>query len=471
MDQGDKPVRGHRTDPSTNPPRDTPEDVSRLSDASGDTRPGEEEEPESMSSMMDLLNEYDEELRGPRSGQVVEGTIVSVDRDSIMVHIGTKSEGVIPAHEVMSLEQAGELPALGESVLVYVIQPENREGHAVLSLNRARAERGWRTVEQLGDEGGLVEATIVDVNRGGLVASVDGVRGFIPLSQTLVGRQEADTEDALIERLRERVGQSIWVKIIEVNRRRNRLILSERAASQERRSARKDQLIDELREGEVRHGRVTSLADFGAFVDIGGADGLVHISEMSWSPVGKPADVVKVGDEVDVVVLSVDRERKKIALSMRKLQPEPWSTVMAMLQPGDIVTGTITKITTFGAFARIEGGVEGLIHISELSSGHVTNPRTVVAEGEERKMKILRIEPERRRLGLSLRDVDQDEPAPSYYTTTTPDEPAPSNYTTRTPDEPAPPYYSTVTPDEPPDGTSSETEQDTESSADTDDSA
>ncbi|HUE75943.1 MAG TPA: S1 RNA-binding domain-containing protein [Chloroflexota bacterium] len=413
MDQGDNRTRvGDRSDPDNGTSRNLPVPADESDRQSGENSPANDAASElnngGDSSMQNLLHEYESEMRTPRTGEVIDGIVVSVDRDGILVDVGRKSEGLIPAHEALSLLQEGEAPEVGEQVLVYVVHPENQDGHVVLSLNRARSERGWRTVQHLADDGSIFEAEVVDFNRGGLIVAIDGVRGFVPMSQIVSLRHDEGGSEAIEDRLQAMIGQRLWLKIIEFNRRRNRLILSERVASQERRSVRKDELLEELKEGEVRRGRVSSICEFGAFVDVGGADGLVHLSELSWSPVQNPEEIVRVGDEIDVMVLNVNRERKKIALSIRRTQPEPWARIAEKYQPGDIVTGTVTKLTTFGAFARIEDGVEGLIHISEMGAGHIVHPRNAVTEGETRRMRILRVEPERRRLGLSLRDIDED---------------------------------------------------------------
>jgi small subunit ribosomal protein S1 len=379
--------------------------------------PAPEDADQSMiGTMQGLLSDTATEFRTLQRGDVVEGVVVSADRDGVLVDIGMKSEGIVPTGEAQGLLDRDEI-RVGEEVLVYVIQPEDQEGHVVLSLNRARSERGWRTMQRLFDEGQIFESGVIDHNKGGLIVDADGVRGFIPLSQVAGVRLEGSTEDEIGEKLAAMVGQSIPVKVLEINRRRNRLILSERQAVQERRGLRKEQLIAELKDGEVRHGRVSSLCDFGAFVDLGGADGLVHLSELAWRQVSHPREVLQVGQEVDVYVLNVDREKKKIALSLRRLQPEPWSTVSERYVPGDIVHGTITKLATFGAFARVEDGIEGLIHISELGEGHIVHPRNVVKEGDQVTLRVLRVEPERRRLALSLRQVEQpdstSEPEPA----------------------------------------------------------
>lgn len=359
-------------------------------------------------TMQGLMNEVDNEYRTPQRGDVLDGVVVSVDRDGILVDIGTKSEGLIPGHEAQQYLDRDEIH-VGDEVLVYVVHPENQDGHVVLSLNRARAERGWRTMQKQLDEGEIFEAEVIDYNKGGLIVNADGVRGFVPMSQVAGVRLDSSSEEEIKEKLATMVGQKVFVKVLELNRRRNRLILSERQAIQERRGLRKEQLINELHEGEVRHGRVSSLCDFGAFIDLGGADGLVHLSELSWRQVSHPREVLKVGDEVDVYVLNVDREKKKIALSLRRLQPEPWTTVAERYNVGDLVKGTITKLATFGAFARVEDGIEGLIHISELADGHVAHPRNVVNEGDVVTLRVLRVEPARRRLALSLKQAEQDD--------------------------------------------------------------
>lgn len=367
-----------------------------------------EENAQAPTTMQGLMSEVRHEFRTPRRGEVVDGVVVSIDRDGVLVDIGTKSEGVIPGHEAQPYIERGELN-VGDEVLVYIVHPENQDGHVALSLNRARAERGWRTMQKQYEEGKIVEAEVVDYNKGGLIAEVEDVRGFVPLSQVAGVRVEGSSEEELKEKLGTLVGQKMQVKILEINRRRNRLILSERQATQERRGLRKEQLIAELQEGETRHGRVSSLCDFGAFVDLGGADGLIHLSELAWRQVSHPSEVLKVGDEIDVYVLGVDREKKKIALSLRRLQPEPWTTMADRYHPGDLVQGTVTKLATFGAFARVEDGVEGLIHISELGDQHITHPREVVKEGDTLTLRVLRVDPARRRLGLSLKQVDQTE--------------------------------------------------------------
>ncbi len=433
-----------------------------------------------------------------RRGDIVEGVIMRADNEGLLVHIGHKAEGVVPSHEMRSLDSE-ELARLevGDEVIALVVRPETGEGGAILSIDRAAGERGWRDLEKIMESGDQIEGTIVGFNRGGAIVEVEGIHGFVPMSQLVsvsrdnfreaqeavgeevkdateaqeavgeevkdateaqgavgeevkdateaqeaVGEEVKDATEAqeaageevkdateevkdateaqvgdgaanggVEDPLSEDVGKILNLKVLEVNRGRNRVIFSEREAIRDVREAEKARLIEELQEGEVRRGRVTGISSFGAFVDLGGADGLVHISELSWNPVNTPEDVVKVGDEVDVYILRVDAENKKIALSLRRLQPEPWETIEERYTVDDIVDATVTKLTNFGAFARIEGSegaVEGLIHISELANRKINHPREVVSEGDSVKLKILRIEPERRRMGLSLRQAEEE---------------------------------------------------------------
>ena len=364
---------------------------------------GQGDADDEINSMEALLRSMDDQQAEAKRGDILEGEVVRIDRDGILVDIHMKSEGIIPGNEAQrALQNPNFQIRIGDSILVYVVQPENQEGQVVLSFDRARNERGWRSAQKYHEDNQTIEAPVVDHNKGGLIVDVEGVRGFVPISQVASLRQSGTPEETE-QRLAGMVGQKILLKVLEINRRRNRLILSERAAVQERRGQRKDQLLMELEEGQVRKGRVSSICDFGAFVDLGGADGLVHLSELSWGSVSNPGEVVKVGDEVEVYVLSVDRDRKKIALSLRRVQPEPWSRVAEKYQVGDTVQARVTKLANFGAFARIEDGIEGLIHVSEMSDGHVTHPKSVVKEGDEVTVRIIRIEPDRRRLGLSLK--------------------------------------------------------------------
>src|SRR5579863_4761846 len=356
-----------------------------------------------------------------KRGDVVDGVIVRIDQDEILVDIGLKSEGVLSTKELpASGDWSFENLHLNDKVLVYVIQPETPDGHALLSLKRANAERQWRVAEEQYKNNELLQARVIDYNKGGLIVDVAGIRGFVPISQILNLKREevaqgGDNQETAAK-LQNMKDKELQLKIIEINRARNRLILSERLAAQEWRQRRREELLDELKPGEVRRGVVSNLANFGAFVDLGGADGLVHISQLAWSRVNHPSEVLKVGQEVEVQVLSVDKEKKKIALSIKRAEVDPWTTVEQRYFPGQIVTGTITKIAPFGAFARIEDGIEGLIHQSELSPG--MDPRANLREGQELQLRILRIDAERRRLGLSLRQADEVEARPTSETPT-----------------------------------------------------
>ncbi|MEO7003055.1 MAG: S1 RNA-binding domain-containing protein, partial [Ktedonobacterales bacterium] len=361
-----------------------------------------------MSEMQRLLDEEDAQFRTIKRGDVVEGQIVRIDQDEILVDIGLKSEGVLTTKELPS-QGYGSLAELhiGDDVLVYIMQPETAEGHAVVSIRRARQERQWRIAQEQFDRGELQEAEVIDHNKGGLIVNLEGIRGFVPISQILNLRREDSADSTETQsKLQAMVGRKLQLKIIEINRNRNRLILSERQAVQEWRARRREELLNELQVGEVRQGVVSNLANFGAFVDLGGADGLVHISQLAWSRVNHPSEVLKVGQKVEVQVLSVDREKKKIALSIKRAEIDPWSQVEQRYHVGQLVTGTITKIAPFGAFARIEDGVEGLVHLSEMTTG-TQDPKQGLHEGQEITVRILRIDPERRRLGLSLRAVDE----------------------------------------------------------------
>jgi small subunit ribosomal protein S1 len=362
----------------------------------------EDGELDGASLMEQFLNDPSHDYKSLKYGDVMDGVIMHLDREEILVDIGSKSEGIVPSREYSSLSaEERHALAVGDTILVFVVQPENPEGHAVVSIDRARQEKSWRRLQELHEANEVIEAEVTNYNKGGLLVNLDGVRGFVPASQVteIRGGDEA-SKQADMARL---IGSSLPLKVIEINRHRNRLILSERQAVQERRDVMKERLIDELSEGEVRKGRVSSICDFGAFVDIGGADGLVHLSELSWSRVRHPSEVLRVGQEVDVYVLGINAQEKKIALSIKRTQAEPWSRVAAAYEVGQLVRGTVTQLANFGAFARIEDGIEGLIHVSELVDDRVSHPKQVVSEGDDLLLRIIRIDPQRRRMGLSLR--------------------------------------------------------------------
>jgi small subunit ribosomal protein S1 len=346
----------------------------------------------------------------PDRGEIVEGIIVSMNSQEIMVDISSKSEGVVQSRDLERLDaDYRQTLRVGGKVWVYVVRPEDAQGNTILSLSRAQVETDWQKASELFDSGDILEEAVSGANRGGLIVNVGRVRGFVPASQVYSVRLSPQADDnEREEQLGQLVGQKLHLKIIELDRRRNRLILSERAATREWRQTQKERLLDDLREGDVRQGIVSSLCDFGAFVDMGGADGLVHLSELSWSRVGHPKEVLKIDQKVDVYVLGVDRDRRRIALSIKRLKAEPWSTVTERYQIGQVVTGTITNITDFGAFARLDEDIEGLVHISELSEERIDHPNAVVKEGDEVTVRIIRIDPDRQRMGLSMRRVNDD---------------------------------------------------------------
>ncbi len=375
------------------------------------------QEADQIQDMGQLLESLDS-MKTLHRGDIIEGIVMRADNDGIMVNIGHKSEGIVPPAEMKTLlpERMKEI-SLGDEIVTLVIKPETAEHGAILSVDRADGEKGWKTLEDMTeteDSEVTLEGKVIGINRGGAVVEVNGINGFVPMSQLVsipreIFRQDQEQEEAgkqndhsdLMDMLLE-------LKVLEIDRSRNRAIFSERQAVQGKRDEKKSQLIQEMVEGETRHGVVTGISSFGAFVDLGGADGLIHISEFSWVPVGSPEEVVKIGDELDVYVLRVDLETRKIALSLKRLEPEPWQTIGEKFQVGDIVNARVTNITNFGAFARVEEFVEGLIHISELSTETLNHPRDVVSQGDNVKLKIIRIEPERRRIALSLKQAQED---------------------------------------------------------------
>ena len=368
---------------------------------------GQETEPQDSSSygMQQLLDEA-ENVATIRRGDIVKGVIVQKDREGLLVDIGAKTEGMVPVREMRTFS-AEEIEALslGDDVLVYVVQSDESEGQIYLSVDRAQGEKGWHILQENFDNGDVIEGEAVDFNKGGLLVNVEGVRGFVPMSQLSSPIVFDPSADPTRNPLSDLVGNQLKLRVIEINRRRNRLILSEKQVMRQQREAQRQALFAELETGQVRKGRVTGIREFGAFVDIGGVDGLVHLSEFSWGQVEPPEKSLAIGDEVDVFVLRVDRESMKVALSFRRLHPEPWESIHEKYHVGQTVTATVTKVTTFGAFARLDPAIEGLVHISELSDGPVRHPSDIVSEGQELTLKILRIEPERRRLALSLKQV------------------------------------------------------------------
>jgi small subunit ribosomal protein S1 len=360
-------------------------------------------------NMETLLEQEGLGIEFPLQGEIRTGVIASISSNQILVSVGTKSEGVISGKELEAIP-AEELSALevGQEIPVYVINPEDQNGNLVLSYTRAKEEVSWKDAEDMQASGETYHGSIIGYNKGGLIVPVGSLRGFVPASQISLSRRVALSGDTPEQRWSKMIGEEIDVRVIEVDRERRRLILSERAASTETRESLKERVIDELKEGEVRIGRVTSLAEFGAFVNISGADGLVHLSEISWDRIQHPNEVLKVGQEVKVKVISIDRDKKRIGLSLRQTQEDPWAQQVSRFQQGQLVQGTITRLTKFGAFARLEGesDLEGLIHISELSEKRIEHPKEVLHEGDVVTLRVIKIDPENHRIGLSLRRVD-----------------------------------------------------------------
>lgn len=370
---------------------------------------GREGEQPAAEHPMTALMEDALTFRRLKAGDIIKGEIVSVSPTEVLVDVGAKSEGLVPAKELERLGREGlEDLQVGDTVAVYVVRAEDRDGNLILSIRRAEEESDWIRAQELFEASEAFQTQVAGFNKGGLIVRLGRLRGFVPASQ-LGSRHRGSDKLQPEERWARLVGSDIQVKVIELNRRRKRLILSERAAMRQRREARREELLDNLRPGEVRKGIVSSLADFGAFVDLGGADGLIHLSELSWNRSAKPQDVLEVGQEIEVYVLNVDQERKRIGLSLKRLEPEPWTTVESRYYVGQLVEGVITRLTSFGAFALVADEVEGLIHISELSEGRINHPQEVVREGEKHVMRIIRIDAKRRRMGLSLRRVADPE--------------------------------------------------------------
>ncbi len=354
-----------------------------------------DDEPESMQAILDSLGE----VKDVRRGSVVDGVVVRVDPEELLVDIGLKSEGVVSTREVTAIaEDLGRKPVAGDSLLVYVVATESPEGHPILSYKRAASERFWRKAQLQVQQGEVIEARVLEANRGGVVVDY-GSRAFVPISQlsTVTRVGDSEEEQAQVEaQVQSLVGQILRLKVIEADRRRNRLILSERQANRELRSQRRDTLIQELEAGQVRRGRVSNVASFGVFVDLGGADGLVHISELSWARVKHPSEVVRPGQEVEVFVISVDRDSRKIALSLRRAAEDPWDRVDEDHPINSIVVGEVLKQAQFGVFVRLDEGIEGLVHSSEISP----QDRRILQEGNRAAFRVISIERDRRRLRL-----------------------------------------------------------------------
>ncbi len=351
----------------------------------------------------DLIPNYDATFPIINEGEVVSGKVVRVDKDEVLVDIGYKSEGVIPVSELSirrSVDPADEVQ-LGDEVDALVLTKEDAEGRLILSKKRARFEMAWKRIERAAESGEPVEGTVIEVVKGGLILDL-GVRGFLPASLVDIRR---------VQDLDEFMAKPLRCKVIELNRSRNNVVLSRRAVLEEERKEMRQAILDRLSPGNVVTGTISNIVDFGAFVDLDGIDGLIHISELSWSHVNHPSEVLDIGQEVEVKVLDIDRDRQRISLGLKQTQTDPWQQVVDTYDEGDVVEGRVTKVVTFGAFVEILPGVEGLVHISELAQHHVENPREIVSQGENVRAKIIEMDAERRRLSLSLKRVEDGDGA------------------------------------------------------------
>jgi small subunit ribosomal protein S1 len=342
-----------------------------------------------------MVPNYDVTMPVFDEGDVVSGRVVRIDKDEVLVDIGYKSEGVIPVGELSIRKSVNteEEVSLGEVVDALVLQKEDQDGRLILSKKRARFEKAWKRIEEAATNGEMVTGKVIEVVKGGLILDL-GVRGFLPASLVDIRR---------VQDLDEFLGRELECKVIELNRSRNNVVLSRRAVIEDERREVRQKILDELEPGAIVEGVISNIVDFGAFVDLDGIDGLIHISELSWSHVNHPSEVLQIGDRVVVKVLDIDRERQRISLGLKQTQADPWQSVVEAYQVGDVVAGKVTKVVTFGAFVEIHAGVEGLVHISELADHHVENPREVVSQGDEVAVRIIEIDGERRRLSLSLK--------------------------------------------------------------------
>lgn len=370
-------------------------------------QPSTNQEPPAhkLDKYLDAGYDYEE----PHRGDIRTGEVLEVNDRGVVVDIGLKREGFVPAEDLTRLDEKTRSEVqVGKEVSVFVLRPWDKEGHPILSIHQACLHEDWIQAQEMMKQGELYEGEITSFNRGGLIVPFGKIRGFVPASQ-VVGMPRRLSAEERRRRMDEMVGERIGLKIIEVDRRRRRLIFSQRRALRAWQELQREQLIKELSKGEVRHGKVTDITGFGAFVDLGGADGLIHISELSWRRVEDPREVVKVGQELDVYVLNVDRERKRIALSLKKLEPDPWDLVDEHYHEGQLVEGKVTRVLDFGAFVQLDIGVEGLLHTSEMIGTPELSPSDIVHSGDKLLVKIVRIESRRRRIALSARQVRKSE--------------------------------------------------------------
>src|SRR5881398_2346772 len=353
-------------------------------------------------SAEDFLAAIDQTIKYFNDGDIVEGVIVKVDRDEVLLDIGYKSEGVIPSRELSIRNDVDphEIVALDDEIEALVLQKEDKEGRLILSKKRAQYERAWGTIEKIKEEDGVVTGTVIEVVKGGLILDI-GLRGFLPASLVEMRR---------VRDLQPYVGRELEAKIIELDKNRNNVVLSRRAWLEQTQSEVRSEFLNQLQKGQVRKGVVSSIVNFGAFVDLGGVDGLVHVSELSWKHIDHPSEVVEVGQEVTVEVLDVDLDRERVSLSLKATQEDPWRHFARTHAIGQIVPGKVTKLVPFGAFVRVQDGIEGLVHISELAERHVEIPEQVVNVGDELLVKVIDIDLERRRISLSLKQANENGP-------------------------------------------------------------
>ncbi|RZS82851.1 SSU ribosomal protein S1P [Motilibacter rhizosphaerae] len=351
-------------------------------------------------SAEDFLAAIDSTIKYFNDGDIVEGVIVKVDRDEVLLDIGYKTEGVIPSRELSIKHDVdpSEVVKVGDEVEALVLQKEDKEGRLILSKKRAQYERAWGTIEKIKEEDGVVEGSVIEVVKGGLILDI-GLRGFLPASLVEMRR---------VRDLQPYVGKTLEAKIIELDKNRNNVVLSRRAWLEQTQSEVRSTFLQTLQKGQVRSGVVSSIVNFGAFVDLGGVDGLVHVSELSWKHIDHPSEVVEVGQEVTVEVLDVDMDRERVSLSLKATQEDPWQQFARTHQIGQVVPGKVTKLVPFGAFVRVDEGIEGLVHISELAERHIELPEQVVAVGKEIFVKVIDIDLERRRISLSLKQANEN---------------------------------------------------------------
>lgn len=343
---------------------------------------------------------YDMTINIFQEGDIVSGEVVRIDKDEILVDIGYKSEGVIPASELSirkSVSTEDEV-SVGDKIDALVMQKEDAEGRLILSKKRARFEQAWKRIEEVEQQADTIDGTVIEVVKGGLILDL-GVRGFLPASLVDIRR---------IQNLDEYMGRTLTCRVIELNRSRNNVVLSRRAVLEEERKEVREQILGKLQPGDVVVGVISNIVDFGAFVDLEGIDGLIHISELSWGHVNHPSEVLTVGQEVKVKVLDINKERQRVSLGLKQTQEDPWASLVDAHNVGDAMTGKVTKLVSFGAFVQISEGIEGLVHISELADHHVEKPEEVVAVGDDVEVKIIEIDPQRRRLSLSIKRLHEE---------------------------------------------------------------